>query len=63
MISQYVYDGPVMAFGKCINPRFVACTSANSEERARSNIKYQYKMTHKLAKSAKINLPGRINKA
>jgi hypothetical protein len=59
-MNMYVYDGPVMEFGRCINRRWVSITYAPSEGKARSNLMYQYKKQYRKATDAKISLPGKL---
>lgn len=59
-MKQYSYDGPVMEFGRCIANRWQATTSATSENKARSNLAYRFKMQNNKIPSAKITLPGKI---
>lgn len=42
-MNQYVYSGPVMEFDRCIMNNFKASTYAVSEQKARSNLAYQFK--------------------
>lgn len=59
-MKKYSYNGPVMLFNKLIMSNFVAETMAESENKARSNFKYQYKKAHNLTAGARIELPGQI---
>lgn len=58
--NEYVYDGPVVEFGKCICYRWKASTYAPSENKARSNLAYRYKKENNKISSAKIVLPGKL---
>lgn len=59
-MNRYTYDGPVMEFNTCLVARWKGITYAESENKARNNLTYQFKkMNHKLPNS-KINLPGKI---
>ena len=40
---KYIYDGPVLEFGTCVADHWRGETMAPSENKARSNLKYQYK--------------------
>lgn len=60
MNSKYLYEGPVMIFGKCVTNKFTATTRASSSSKARSNFEYQYKKNNNLTPIAKIDLPGKI---
>lgn len=55
---KWIYDGPVVAFGKCICNRWHGETMATTEQKARSNLAYQFKKTHDLVASAKVTIPG-----
>lgn len=60
MHNQYTYDGPVMEFGNCVVNRWKAKTHAVSEQKARSNLAYQFKKENNRLPTAKVSLPGRI---
>ncbi len=59
-MNQYIYDGPVIAFGACIAQRWRGSTYAVSEKRARSNLAYQFKKENNKNPGAKVTLPGKI---
>jgi hypothetical protein len=59
-MNQYIYDGPVKEFDKIITSRWQSSTCAMSEDRARSNLSYQFKVANKKTKTTKIILPGKI---
>lgn len=59
-MAQYLYDGPVMEFDRCIANRWVASTYAPSKEKARSNLTYRYKKQSNRVANTKISLPGKI---
>jgi hypothetical protein len=61
-MNKYVYAGPVMEFNRCITNSWVGSTYANSEEKARSNLTYQFKKTNNRTAISKISLPGKIEK-
>lgn len=61
-MDQYVYEGPVLKFDKCIDQYFKAVTFAVSEKKARSNLAYRYKKDHGLMPNTNITLPGKISK-
>lgn len=58
--KKYIYNGPVVAFGKCIDSHWTGETMAPSINKARSNLAYQYKKQHKKIAGTKISLPGEI---
>ena len=57
---KYVYEGPVLEFGRCVVDHWKAETVADSEKKARSNIAFQYKKLNNRIASTKVTLPGRI---
>ena len=59
---KYVYDGPVMEFGKCVSNNWHGETVAFSESKARSNLIYQFKKKTNRVAGTKISLPGEIKK-
>lgn len=59
-MNEYIYDGPVMEFGRCINARWVASTYAVSENKAKNNLMYRCKQDHGKLPNSKITLPGKI---
>ena len=62
-MNKYSYDGPVMEFDRLIANRWHGETMAVSEEKARSNLAYQYKKSHGRSATSKITLPGKIKEA
>lgn len=56
----YAYDGSVKSFDDIVSQHWKAKTVAVSEDKARSNLIFQYKKEHKLSPSAKITLTGKI---
>lgn len=58
--DKYTYDGPVMAFDKCVADHWKGETMAPSVKKARSNLTYQVKKQMKLVAGTKITLPGEI---
>ena len=59
-MNRYIYNGPVYVFGTCIDAQWYAETMAISENKARSNFKYQFKKQHNRTVNSKIDLPGDI---
>ena len=57
---KYSYDGPVMEFNTLIDNRWEGETIAPNENKAKSNLAYQYKKQHNKLPSAKISLPGKV---
>lgn len=61
-MDRYVYNGPVMEFGNCIQHNWKGETVAVSEKKARSNLIYQFKKRTNRSSSTRITLPGTIEK-
>ena len=59
-MKHYIYDGPVLEFGRCIANRWQGSTYAVSESKARANLAYQFKKQFNKVPSSKITLPGKI---
>lgn len=59
-MDKYIYDGPVLEFGKCVQHRWRSQTKAVSEKQARNNFAYQWKKQHNMPPNAKVTLPGEI---
>ena len=59
-MKQYLYDGPVMEFDRCVANRWKASTYAVSEKKARSNLTYQYKKKNNKLPNTMITLPGKL---
>lgn len=58
-MNRYMYDGPVMEFNICVANRWQGSTYAASEQKARSNLAYQFKKTNRIP-STRITLPGKV---
>lgn len=56
----YIYEGPVTAFGKCVAFKWKGRTYAPTENKARCNLSYQFKIQNNLVPNTRIELPGRI---
>lgn len=59
-MNQYTYDGPVMEFDTCIANRWQGTTCAASEQKARSNLTYQFKKKNNRIAGTRITLPGKL---
>lgn len=59
-MNRYIYQGPVMEFGRLIEDRWKGETLAVSEKKARSNLAYQYKKETGRAPGSNITLPGKL---
>ena len=57
---KYVYDGPVLEFNTLLANRWRGETTAPSENKARSNLAYQFKKNNNRIAGTKITLPGEI---
>lgn len=60
MSNCYRYEGPVMAFERCIADKWVAETYAPSEKKARNNLTYRFKKETGRVASCNISLPGKL---
>lgn len=61
-MDEYIYEGPVMEFDRCVAHIWKASTCAVSEKKARSNLTFRYKKDHGLEKTVKVTLPGKLTK-
>lgn len=62
-MNRYMYDGPVMEFNICVANRWQGSTYATyaaSEQKARSNLAYQFKKKTNRIPSTRITLPGKV---
>lgn len=59
-MNQYIYNGPVMEFERCVANRWSSSTYAVSEKKARSNLAYQFKKQNNRMPNVKITLPGKL---
>lgn len=59
---KWHYYGPVKEFNKLVAENWYGETIAVSEDKARSNLAYQYKKQHGKAARSKIILPGVVEK-
>ena len=53
---MWVYEGPVLQFGKIIDCKWTYRSRASSPEEALRNIGFNYKMLHQMTRNAKIEL-------
>lgn len=58
--NKYAYKGPVTIFGQCVDNNWYGSTYATSEQKARSNLVYQYKKQTGRAPNTSVALPGKI---
>ena len=61
-MNKYFYDGPVLEFDKLIVERWKGETIASSENKARSNLAYQFKKNNHRVARTKIKLPGKLKR-
>ena len=59
-MNQYKYDGPVMEFDRCVSNNWKGTTYAMSEQKARSNLAYQFKRQNNRVTASRISLPGKL---
>ena len=59
-MPKYIYDGPVMEFNRCIADHWKGETIAPSEQKARSNLIFQFKSKNRRSPGTKISLPGKL---
>ena len=59
-MPRYAYDGPVMEFDILLTDRWKGETIAVNEQKARSNLSYQFKNSNGRLPSSRISLPGKI---
>ena len=59
-MHEYVYNGPVMEFDKCVANRWQASTYATSERKAKANLAIKYKKQTGRSPKSKISLPGKV---
>lgn len=59
-MKQYIYDGPVMEFERCIASHWKGVTYAETEKKARSNLAYQFKKKNNRVPATRIALPGKV---
>lgn len=62
LMNMYYYEGPVMIFGTCVANNWKSSTCAESENKAKNNLAYQYKKQNGKCPNAKITLPGKLRK-
>lgn len=60
MQKIYIYEGPVLKFGKCIEKQWCSTTYAPTARKAKSNLAYQYKRHHNMLPSSAVTLPGKV---
>lgn len=53
---KWSYQGPVLCFGKVINPKYNARTIATTKKKAIANLKDQYRRWYGLTKTYKLEI-------
>lgn len=56
----YSYEGPVVMHGKCVQHEWKATTTAPSQSRAISNLKYRWRKENNYVNNIPLELPGTI---
>ena len=59
-MPKYIYNGPVKEFNKLIAEHWKGETIAPSEDKARSNLAYQYKREKHKTPNSKIKITGKL---
>lgn len=59
-MNKYIYEGPIMAFDKCVCSNWRGETWAVSDSKARSNLEFQAKKLCNLIPGTRVTLPGKI---
>lgn len=61
-MNRYLYEGPVMEFGRLVQNNWKGETMAVSETKARSNLSYQWKKRNNRIAGTRITLPGKLQR-
>ena len=59
-MKKYIYEGPVMEFGRIIDNCWHGETMAISPSKAKSNLIFRFKKQHNKIAGAKIELSGEV---
>lgn len=59
-MNKYIYDGPVLLFGKLIAERWHAETMAVSKKKAKRNLIFQFQYETGRSPTTKIELPNEL---
>ena len=59
-MNLYSYNGPVLEFNRIVANSWQGQTVAATEDKARSNLAFQFKRDNGRAPQSKITLPGKI---
>jgi hypothetical protein len=60
IMKKYVYDGPIMEFGRCVQSNWHGETMANSDKKAKNNLIYRWKKENNRESYTKIILPNEV---
>lgn len=58
--KHYIYDGPIIMFGRCIANRWIGETWAETSKKAKNNLAYQYKKSNNLLSTGAIMLSSPV---
>ncbi len=61
-MNRYLYEGPVMEFGRLVQNNWKGETVAVSETKARNNLSYQWKKRNNRMAGTRITLPGKLQR-
>jgi len=61
-MDKYKYQGPVMAYGRCISPIWRGETMASSPEKARNNLVFRAKKHFGYENDSNLELPAEMKK-
>lgn len=59
-MSLYIYEGPVLEFGRLVEERWYGETMATTEKKAKNNLAYQWKKRNNRLAASVITLPGKL---
>ena len=54
------YSGPVLVYDKIVEDNWIAETTASSQRKASSNLKYRWKKLWGLEQTVRVELPGKF---
>lgn len=59
-VDTYIYEGPVLLYGKVIAHYWTGETTATTLKKAKSNLVFKFKKDHGYSQKVVIDLPGKI---
>ena len=59
-MKLYSYEGPVLEFDRIVANNWTASTYAVSEQKARCNLAYRFKMETGRVSRTRITIPGKL---